>query len=197
MFQSSLISNGKPISFDVLMPDYPCQVDAARNNLVYQALLLGCTHILMMDTDQIYKTPNMIEKMLAHDKQVLGARVHRRYPPFDPLLLMGEVGKLHQVPDEKIRDKDGNFTEELSVNFTGAGCVLYDMQVFIDMMPDRWFEFKTVNGRPVGEDIHFCEKLEKRNIPIVVDCSIDIKHLTLLGADWGTYKLFQKIMGGK
>jgi len=31
----------------------------------------------------------------------------------------------------------------------------------------------------------------------VVDCSIDIKHLTLLAADWGTYKLFQKIMGGK
>ncbi len=53
------------------------------------------------------------------------------------------------------------------------------------------------NGQPVGEDINFCEKLEKRKIPIVVDCSIDIKHLTLLAADWGTYKLFEKIMGGK
>jgi hypothetical protein len=179
------------------MPDFPCQVDAARNNLVKQALLSGCTHILMMDTDQIYKTPNMIEKMLAHNKPVVGARVHRRYPPFDPLLLLGEVGKLYQVPDEQIRDQDGNFTEELLVDYTGTGCILYDMQIFLDTITEQWFQFKTgAAGQAVGEDIHFCERLGELKIPIVVDCSIDIKHLTLLAADWGTYKLFQKLMGG-
>ena len=41
------------------------------------------------------------------------------------------------------------------------------------------------------------KKLRDRKIPIIVDCSIDIKHLTLLATDWGTYKLFSKIMGGK
>jgi hypothetical protein len=49
-------------------------------------------------------------------------------------------------------------------------------------------------GQPIGEDINFCDELKKAGVPIVVDCSIDIKHLTLLAADWGTYKLFQKIM---
>ena len=194
-YQSSLIESGNPIFIDILMPDFPCQVDAARNNLVQQALLSGCTHIIMMDTDQIYQTPNMIEKMLAHNKPVVGARVHRRYPPFDPLLLRGEVGKLYQVPDEEVRKEDGSFESELDVDYTGAGCILYDTQVFIDMIPDKWFQFKVGDvGQAIGEDIVFCDKLKERNIPIVVDCSIDIKHLTVMAADWGTYKLFKKIM---
>ena len=186
---------GQIADIDILFPDFPCQVDAARNNLVQQALILGCTHILFMDSDQIYKTDNMIEKLLAHDKPVVGARVHRRYPPFDPLLLEGEVGKLRQVPDEKIRDKDGNFFNNVQVDYTGTGCILYDMQIFNDMFPEKPFEFTTgENGQPIGEDINFCSKLKKMVIPIIVDASIDIKHLTLLAADWGTYKLFQKIM---
>ncbi len=194
-YMSSLVKNGEPISFDVLMPDFPCQVDAARNNLVQQALLLGCTHILMMDTDQIYMTENMIEKMLAHDKPVVGARVHRRYPPFDPLLLRGEPGKLYQVKDDEIKNEDGSFKTEVPVTYTGTGCILYDMKIFNDMIPAKWFRFSVGDmGQPIGEDINFCDELKKAGVPIVVDCSIDIKHLTLLAADWGTYKLFQKIM---
>jgi|GEM_PF-423412 len=194
-YMSSLVKYGKPISFDVLMPDFPCQIDAARNNLVQQALLLGCTHILMMDTDQIYQTTGMIEKMLAHEKPVVGARVHRRYPPFDPLLLRGDPGKLYQVPDDEIKNEDGSFKEELSVDYTGTGCILYDMKIMNDMIPLKWFRFSVGDsGQPIGEDINFCDELKKANIPVIVDCSIDIKHLSTMAIDWGTYKLFQKIM---
>ena len=195
-YQSSLIEAGRSISFDVLFPDFPCQTDAARNNLVNQALLLGCTHILMLDSDQIYNTPNMISKMLAHKKPVVGARVHRRYMPYDPLLLRGKIGKLYQVPDNEVRDKDGKFNKELPVNYTGTGCILYDMQIFNDMIPERWFQFKVGDvGQPIGEDIVFCEKLNDRNIPIIVDCSINIDHISLLAVNWATYKLFAKLLG--
>ena len=194
-YMSSLVKTGRSINFDVLMPDFPCQIDAARNNLVQQALLSGCTHIIMMDSDQIYMTEDMLEKMLAHKKPVVGARVHRRYPPFDPLLLRGDVGKLYQVPDKEMRNEDGTFKDEVPVTYTGTGCILYDTQIFIDLIPDKWFQFKVGDeGQPIGEDVVFCEKLRERKIPIVVDCSIDIKHLSLMAIDWGTYKLFQKIM---
>ena len=193
-----LVETGKPIVFDIFMPDFPCQVDAARNNLVQQALLSGCTHILMMDSDQIYLTTDIAEKMLEHNKPVVGARVHRRYPPFDPLLLRGRPGKLYQIPDNEVQKEDGTFEKELSVDNTGTGCVLYDMQVFIDAIPEKWFQLKVGDlGQPIGEDVYFHSRLNERGIPIVVDCSIDIKHLTLLAADWGTYKLFKKIVGGK
>jgi len=188
-------SKGKIADVDILFPDFPCQVDAARNNLVKQALVLGCTHIIFMDSDQIYVTDNLIDKMLAHNKPVLSARVHRRYPPFDPILLMGDVGHLYQIPDEDFRNKDGTFKSEVNVDFTGTGCILYDMKIFSDMSSDKFFEFTTgEQGQPVGEDIGMCDKLGKMGIPIIVDCTIDIKHLTLLAADYGTYALFKKIM---
>jgi len=193
-YMSSLVKSGKPILFDVIMPDFPCQIDAARNNLVHQALMLGCTNIIMMDTDQIYNTDNMLEKMLAHNKPVIGARVHRRYPPFDPILLFGEVGKLLPIPDDAIKP-DGEFNKELQVDFTGTGCIMFDTQIFIDMVPERWFQLTTgENGQSVGEDIGFCAKLKKMGIPVIVDASIDIKHLTLLAVDWSTHKLFKKLM---
>jgi len=195
-YMAYTIKNGKQGNCDVIFPDFPCQIDAARNNLVNQAMMLGCTHILMLDSDQIYKTPNLIEKMLAHKKPVVGARVHRRYMPYDPLLLRGKIGKLYQVPDNEIRDKDGNFNKELSVEYTGTGCILYDMSIFTDMYPEKPFELKTGEyGQPIGEDIYLCEKLKKLKIPIIVDCSIEIGHISLLSVDWGTYRLFSKLTG--
>ena len=193
-YMTSLVNKGRSISFDMLMPDFPGPVDIIRNHLVEKGLLIGCTHILMMDTDQIYNEDNLIKKMLAHEKPVLGARVHRRYPPFDPLLMGGEIGKLQPILDSEIK-KDGEFNKEVKVAYTGTGCILYNSSIFIDMIPDKWFEFKTGDkGQSIGEDIGFCQKLGKAGIPIYVDCSIDIKHLTLMAADWGTHQLFKKLM---
>jgi len=194
-YMSSLVNDGKKINFDVLMPDYPSNaLDEIRNHLVFKALYSGCTHILMMDTDQIYNDDNIIERLLSHNKPVVGARVHRRYPPFDPLLLRGEIGKLYCISNNEIQKADGSFEKELPVNYTGTGCILYDTRVFIDMIPEKWFKFKVGDkGQAIGEDVGFCEKLNQRGIPIVVDCSIDIQHITLMAVDWNTYRLFQKI----
>jgi len=194
---ANFIATNRDVSVDLLSPDFPGQIDVIRNNLVYQALILGSTHILMMDTDQVYCDPDMIERMLAHKKPVVGARVHRRYPPFDPLLLRGGIGNLYIVGDDEI-EKDGVFNNSVPVYATGCGCVLYDTSVFIDLFPPPWFELKTKeDGRPMGEDVWFCSKLKEAGIDIEVDCSIDIKHLTLLAADWGTYKLYKKLKGVK
>ena len=193
-YMSSLASQGKRVYVDVLMPDFPGQIDAIRNNLVGQALQLGCTHLLMMDTDQVYNTPDMINQMLDHNKPVIGARVHRRYPPFDPLILRGEEGSLYAVPDDEIRNEDGTFNSVVQADFTGTGCIMYNTEVFINMIPEKWFQLRTgKRGQPIGEDISFCTDLKKAGIPIVVDATIDIKHLTLLAVDWGTWKLFTKL----
>jgi hypothetical protein len=50
-----------------------------------QALVKRCTHLLMMDTDQTYPQ-DTITKLLSHDVTVCGAVIHRRYPPFEPIL---------------------------------------------------------------------------------------------------------------
>ena len=183
-----LFQNNLSVHVDFLAPKYPGQIDAIRNGLVQQALEFGCTHILFMDTDQVYHDFDMIQRMLAHDKHIVGTKVHRRYPPFDPLLLRGDPGKVYNVSDEEILE--GGLVE---VGATGCGCILYDTDVFIELDPP-WFELTVGEfGQSIGEDIGFCEKLKEAGHKIYVDCSIDIKHLSLLAVDWGTYKLYKKL----
>ena len=187
---TSYISTGGYL--DILAPDYPGTIDAVRNNLVQKALNIGATHLLFMDTDQIYENPDMVERLLAHKNPVVATRVHKRYPPFSPLLLRGEIGKLLHVPDEEIKPDD--FETELSIDFAGTGCVLIDTQIFIDMYPEKPFELLVgEDGKPIGEDISFFGKLKDRGIPVFADCSIEISHLTFMACNWNEYKLFKKI----
>lgn len=191
-YLNSLHRKKSAVGLDFITPNYPGQIDAVRNDLVRQAIHSGCTHILMLDTDQIYQDEDMIEKMLSHGLPVVGARVHRRYPPFDPLLLRGEVNNLESVPDDEI--DAGGLVE---VDATGCGCILYDTRIFIDSIvedKEQWFELAVgERGQTIGEDIGFCSKLKSRGVDIFVDCDIDIRHLTLMAVDMGTHKLFKKI----
>jgi len=197
-FMFSFLRMDKPANYCIFMPNYPGPVDVIRNELVKQAFQASCTHILMMDTDQIYSDRDMIARMMAHDKPVVGARVHRRYPPFDPLTLRGTVGKFKPVPDVEIEAAMKNGNPLVKVDATGCGCVLYSMKVFAKIH-DPWFELDTNKDTkmPIGEDIAFCMKLAQHGIDIFVDCSIDIKHLTLHATDWNTWKVWQKIEGAK
>jgi len=192
-FLDTFILLKKP-DFVYLRPQFPSmEIDIIRNQLVKQALEAGCTHLLMMDTDQTYSDRDMILKMLAHKKKVISAIVHRRYPPFDCITLRGEPGKYTQVSDEEIlaaRDSDNHLVE---IDATGCGCLLYNTEVFQEIKPP-WYEFsKTESGDVVGEDIGFCHKLKDAGYNIYCDVSIDIGHLAQLEINWGTYALYKHL----
>lgn len=163
-------------------------IEAVRNSIVQQSLDSGCTHLIMLDTDQSFQA-NTITKLLKHDLPVVGGLVHRRYPPFDPLLYRGLPGKYLPVPDEEILDN-----ELVEVDATGTGCIMYQTSVFLKTeMP--WFEFTVgEDGKPIGEDIGFCIKLKKAGYRIFVDTTLGIGHIGSLSVDWSTYKLYQNLM---
>ena len=191
-YMQHLFESGKPISLDMLSPEFPGQIDAVRNNLIHQAISMGSTHIIFMDTDQIYWDTDIISRLMGHGKQITGTKVHRRYPPFDPLLFRGKLRRHYSVPDDEV--ERGGLIE---VDATGAGCIMFDTTVFIDM-PPPWFKLEVgEDGHPIGEDIGFCARLRNAGHKIYVDCDIDIKHLSLLAVDAGTYKLFKKLHKGK
>ena len=175
--------------FTLYMPKHVSKIDQVRNMLVEQALDEGCTHLLMMDTDQVYP-PDTIKKLLSHNKDVTGVMVHRRYPPFDPILYQGELGKYVHVPDDECYSN-----QLVEVNATGCGCLVYNMECFLDIDPP-WFEFKTLdNGQEVGEDIMFCHKLKEAGKRIFVDTSINVEHLTTMTITREMYKLYKAVTG--
>lgn len=190
-FLDSFVLMEKP-AYVYMRPQFPSYTVAdIRNQLVQQALESGCTHVLMMDTDQVYPS-NTISKLLSYDKDVVSAIVHRRYPPFDAILYRGEPGRYIHVSDEDILEAK-NDNELIEIDATGCGCVLYKTEVFLKIDPP-WFEFgRDFMNNVVGEDIGFCHKLRTNGYKIYCDPTINIGHLSLLEVNWDTYTLYKHL----
>ena len=166
--------------------DFPENLSLVRNNLVRQALEENCTHLLMCDTDQLYER-DTITKLLSHNQMVTAVVVHRRYPPFEPILNRGVLGRYTHVPDAEIESG-----ELIEVDATGTGCILFNMEVF-SLIEHPWFEIGEHNGKRYGEDIGFAHKLQQQGIPIHIDTSVHVKHLTTMGINYAFYSLYKKI----
>lgn len=191
-FMVSLLMMDKP-DFELLLPRFPAgrfheSLASVRNDLVEQALEEGCTHLLMMDTDQIYE-PDTISRLLSHGKPVVGAAVHRRWPPFDLVMLRGELGAYSHVPE--VECYSGKL---VPVDATGTGCLLFDTRVFLEI-PAPWFQFGHHNGQPVGEDIMLCSKLRAAGVPIHVDTSLEVTHLTTLQVNRNVREFYKRFHG--
>jgi GT2 family glycosyltransferase len=189
-FFTSFTCMAKP-DFTLYLPQFPGQIDLVRNSIVSQAMNDGCTHLLMMDTDQIYPV-DTLEKLLSHEADTCGVLVHRRYPPFAPICYRGKVGEFEYVGDEEM------FSGGLiPVDATGCGCLLFNCTVFNEIT-QPWFEIKYKDdGSPIGEDIGFCQKLRDQGFEIYVDTSIAVGHLTQMEVNRSTYEIFKTINGGK
>ena len=138
-FLDSWVLMEKP-AFVYCRPSFPAgptsDICSIRNELVQQSLEHDVTKLLQLDTDQSYPS-DLITKLLAHDLPIVAAKVHRRYPPFDPILNRGTVDNFEQVPEEEW--KEGGLVK---VDATGGGCML-----IVPMFSSTWSILGTSMGR--------------------------------------------------
>jgi hypothetical protein len=159
-------------------------IDDMRNDLVQQAFMNRCTHLIMCDSDQVYHRKT-ITRLLSHRLPVVGCLVYRRYPPFDPLMLRGRQGHYTSILEWEPESL-------VEVDATGTGCLLFDMAVF-RKLPFPWFRFrKGAYGETIGEDFGACIDLKEAGYRIFVDTSIPAGHLSKMEINEGTWKLYNK-----
>ena len=164
-------------------------ISGLRNEIVERALMEGVSHLIMMDVDQVYHQET-ITRLLSHRLPVVGALVHRRYPPFDSLMLrkvpINEKADGYESVDEW---EDGELVE---VDATGGGCIMFDMEVF-KKLPRPWFRDDRVpeGSPPIGEDIGFCQDLQAAGYRIFVDTSVPAGHLTTMIVNTATNRLWR------
>lgn len=145
-------------------------IDGLRNHIVAEAMSIGASHLIMMDLDQIYPIET-ITKLLKHKLPLVGCKVHRRYPPFDPLMLKGDINSYYIIEEWE----ESTLQE---VDATGTGCLMFDMRLFYEMDEKILAEIKAFNKlKPTPKQIaalsddmrKYVVELEKRciseNIP--------------------------------
>lgn len=175
-FAMSMMACKLPPRWTLLTPPGGGPIDSVRNSLVDMALKLDLTHLAMLDTDQVYPQ-DTFTKLFSHDLPIVVAKVHRRYPPFDPILYRGGIDDFKAVSDaEWIRHKD----KPIEVDSTGMGCALIQVDVLRAIKPP-WFRWLLYDREtPVGEDVYFWNQCKKAGYKIHVDLSIEISHLGMM-----------------
>lgn len=145
----------------------------ARNKLAAKAVELECDYVMWFDSDMVFE-PDTLERLIAHDKDIVTGIYHRRSGSYKPVLFK-----------ELTDNGDGTFTAVDYLDYPtdglfkvagmGFGCVLMKTSVLFDMAVNMkdWF---TPNGR-IGEDLSFCHRATQLGYEIWADPSIRLGHV--------------------
>jgi GT2 family glycosyltransferase len=155
-----------------------------REKLAQHAIDGGCDYILWVDADMRFPK-NTIQRLMAHDKDIVGVNATTRTVPTKP------TAKMLDVDFEK---KENNWTPVISkgktgiekVTAIGCGVMLVKAEVF-KKTPQPWFWFYKLPGDKIlGEDVHFCVAAADAGFETWVDhdLSLEIGHVGTYTYGW-------------
>lgn len=145
----------------------------ARNTLVRRSLEAGSEWILFLDDDHVYPS-DLLFRLLAHEKDIVGSLYLRRAAPFAPVAFSHrrQDDGLYQSIDLTELPNEGL----LKVQAVGAAGLLIRSEVF-RAFPEPWF----VHGRhaewDASEDIVFCEQAQDAGFEVFVDLGAQLGHM--------------------
>ena len=150
--------------YDLILPGIKdsCYIVHNRSELVKSAIDSKADYLLFVDGDMKFQ-PEVLEQLMKHDKDIVGANYNYRRLPLEPVTKF-----------------DGEMPNELfKVNALGAGMMLIKMSC-LDKIPKPYFSMKYDDRGlvEIGDDVWFCLQAEKGGVDIYCDGSIkDVKHV--------------------
>lgn len=156
-----LIAHSKN-NYEILVSTRGYNTSENRNWIATKAVNSGCSHLLFIDDDMIFPE-DTLERLLAHDKDIVGAVYNTKY----------EV----QMPVVEYLD-DQRPTELFKCGAIGTGCLLIKTEVF-RKVPQIWFNYVwNPNGSvKMSHDWLFCHKAREYGYDIWADPTLEVKHI--------------------
>jgi hypothetical protein len=136
-----------------------------REQVAEDFLKTDCTHLFFVDSDVLFQ-PEVLDKLLADDKDIVGAQYNRRV---DKEGVPVVATRYQMNPGDQLPPR-------VFKNYAVAtGCLLIKREVF-NKIPKPWF-FHGTEEAPRGEDIYFSDKATANKIDIFIDGSIECGHI--------------------
>jgi len=145
----------------------------ARNLLVHKMLQGDWTHILMLDSDMIFK-PGTLGRLLSHDVDIVGLFYLRK--------VRGILPCAARLNDEGLPCSVWPMPRLEEVDAIGTGGILIKREVFEKLEPP-WFYYKPTEHfnenkiEQVSEDYVFCENAKDAGYKIHIDGSLIAGHV--------------------
>lgn len=154
-----------------------CYIEQNRTELIKTAIKENCEKIFFLDSDIIVE-PDVINKLIALDKPVIGAAYNNRSfeKQGDKMLLYSNV---------KIADEEGNLSavrelpkEPFKCVGVPTGAMLVNIET-VKKLPQPWFdlEYFEDGSLKTGEDIYFCYLCRDNGVEVWCDPTIQIGHI--------------------
>lgn len=143
------------------------RITVNRNALVELAKASKATHILFIDADMVFQ-PDMLEKLLAYDKDIVCATACKRDGSGKAL------GSFVINEADKVLDEKGSFIRTgglIEAKQIGCPFMLIKMEVF-DKLKKPYFAEPPLGDFPEGEDLYFCRLVREAGYKIW--CDIDM-----------------------
>lgn len=146
-----------------------------RNKICQDALAMGADYVFFVDSD-VQFAPDTLSRLMALNKDVVGAMYFRTYHPYQPNLTekVTKDGKtLLLVPETWEREKPFKCWS------VGTGTMLIKTSVLRALQKElgnEWFRFGHIDGIPAGEDVFFCNEAGKAGFEVWCDPTIKTYH---------------------
>jgi hypothetical protein len=157
----------------LLMPTDGCTIARKRNVIVEHFLAVAeNTHLLFLDSDML-PPADVVERLAAHDQDVVAALCFGRWAPYPPMAGRGTAKKFTYLAGwDPARPL-------IPVDWVGTGCVLIKRRVF-EKLPAPWFVATDVG---LGSDSYFCEKARGKGFGVFVDVATVAGHIGAQSVD--------------
>jgi hypothetical protein len=147
----------------------------------------GIDYILFLDDDHTFPA-DLWYRLIAHNKDVVGALCFRRIEPFGPCIFRWETNR--ENGNLMVWDRPDLIGKGLQkVDGIGFGAILVKTEVFKKLKPEKpgqWFKFDEV-----GEDLNFCDLCAQAGIDVFCDTSLEAAHINDFGMEVTSQTFFQ------
>lgn len=166
---------------------YPSSlVYTARNTIALTAIESKFTHLMFIDSDMTFDA-DTIDRLMAHDKDIVSGLCFKRKAPFTPTIYRNIRPKSEgQEPTaEVVRDYGEGLIE---IDGCGAAMMLIKTSVLTNMVKELGQVFDPLPG--IGEDLSFCYRAGQLGHKLYCDTTVKAGHIGKTVITEHTYKGF-------
>lgn len=169
LFYSSLTTVTRPPNVG-LVHAISAVIAQNRNHIADRALAEGAEWVWYVDDDQYFQ-PDTLQRLLAHDVDIVSGLYLQRSSPFRPHVYHKETST-GSVSTRYLSKGDAGV---VSVDAVGAGCLLVKTTVFKALEPPYW-RLGQIHPAEWGDDIDFCRRVRAKGFQIWCDLDLPVGH---------------------
>lgn len=178
------IPEGAQIRYGMVMNSL---VYEARNALAAQAVKEECDYVLWLDSDMTFG-PDLLNDLLADDKDIVAGIFFRRRPPFNPCIYK-TLRADREFPERNAHEQYDDYPKDTLFEVEGVGmaAVLVKIDVFRKITLN---EYKGHSVAPpfvpllgYGEDLSFCIRAREAGCEVWCDSRVKVGHMASVVVD--------------